>query len=604
MHHLIQDVLRTAPAHWVLLLDYHLLRLRRRIAAVLVTDRAILVFGGDAAQTEAAALDLADFHAGCQGLPVLPVVLAPGERVVSQRPLPLAGAAPPIRCTRLLLPGLLAQVAAFPAPPGFDPAAWAQAEYRPAPGLMEAACHLYARHGVGHLLLTGSGRGDLARTRGAVVTAVGAARAAGEKVVVFVTGPPGAGKTLCGLDLAFAPGAEAAFLTGNPALLHVLRGALARDAAQRGAAARAARQRIDAVVQPLHAFRDHHAAGAAAPPDRLLVIDEAQRCWTGAYAIRKTQNRANPLTESEPGIILDVMARHEGWCAVVCLLGGGQEIHAGEGGLAAWGAAVAARPGWRALAPTTAADAADPRQRLAPQPRIAFDPALHLGAAVRAYRAPRLVRWVDQVLAGNAAAARRLAGTDLPVRLTRSLDALRNAVRGRSGQRYGLVASSGARRLRAEGLAAMVWHQDQDAVESWFLDSWPDIRSADAMEVAGTEFGVQGLELDRVGVCWDTDLVRTPDGAAWQARAFRATAWTTPRGDEALSNRLNAYRVLLTRARQSTTIWVPQGDTRDPTRDPARYDAIADFLQACGAAPLGNPPCETPHETLPQAALL
>ena len=600
---MLEHALKDAPAHWVLLTGYHLLRVRRRIEAVLVTDRAILVFGADRAAAEAAALDLADFHAGCQGLPVLPVVLVQGSRVVAQRPLPLAGAARPILCTRLLLPGLLAQVAGFPPVPGFDPAGWAAADYRPVPGLMEAACQLYARHDVGHLLLAGSGRNGLARTQAAVLGAVASARAAGDHVVVFVTGLPGAGKTLCGLDLAFAPGAGAAFLTGNPALLHVLRGALVRDAAARGLAARAARQRVEAVVQPLHAFRDHHVARPGPPPDRLLVIDEAQRCWNRDYAVRKTRNQAAPLTDSEPAIVLDIMARHEGWCAVVCLLGGGQEIHAGEGGLAAWGEALATRPGWRAVAPDAAACAPDPRQRLVPQARIRFDPSLHLGASVRSWRAPRLVQWVDAMLGNDAAAARRLAGPGLPVRLTRSLDAARAAVRGRTGQRYGLVASSGARRLRAEGLASMVWHQDQDAVESWFLDAWPDIRSADAMEMAGTEFGVQGLELDRVGVCWDADLVRMQDGAAWQARAFRATAWTTPRNPEALSNRLNAYRVLLTRARQSTTIWVPKGDPRDPTRDPARYDAVADYLRDCGVAPLDDVP-ECQDEPLPQAALL
>ena len=579
---------------------YSLPRLGRRIEHVLVTDRAVLVFGAEA---EAAAIDLADFHEGCRSIPVIPVIMVPGQRVVLQRPLPFAGAARPVRCTPLLLPLLLEYVAGFPAVPGFDPANWAKAAYRPVPGLIDAACRLYARHDVAALLLANSGRGDLARTQAAVGTALAEARAAGSKLVVFVTGAPGAGKTLCGLDLAFAPGSGAVFLTGNPALLHVLRAALVRDAAARGLAARAARQRVEACVQALHHVRDHHLANPGPPAERVWVIDEAQRCWTEAYARRKTQNRESPLLASEPAILLDAMARHDGFAAIVCLLGGGQEIHAGEGGLATWGGALAARPAWRAIAPNPALGAEDPRQLLPPIPRLRFDPALHLGAAVRAWRAPQVVRWVEAMLAGDAAAARALA-QDIPVRVTRSLAHMRAALRSarleRPG-RVGLVASSAARRLRAEGLGGLLWHQDEDAIASWFLETWPDVRSADALEVAGTEFGVQGLELDHVGVCWDADLVR--EHGAWVSRAFRATAWTVPRDPEALSNRLNAYRVLLTRARRSTIIWVPRGHAEDPTRAPDRYNAIAAFLDECGALPL-VPAAGSVQSEMPEPMLL
>lgn len=583
-------------------MQYSIPRLGRRIEHVLVTDRAVLVFGAEA---EAAAIDLADFHEGCRNVPVIPVIMVPGERVVLQRPLPFAGAARPVRCTPLLLPLLLEQVAAFPPVPGFDPACWAKAAYRPVPGLIDAACRLYARHDVAALLLTNSVRGDLVRTQAAIRTALAEAQAQAAKLVVFVTGAPGAGKTLCGLDLAFAPNSGAVFLTGNPALLHVLRAALVRDAAARGLAAPAARQRVEACVQALHHVRDHHLAIAGPPAERIWVIDEAQRCWTEPYARRKTQNRAQPLQASEPATLLDAMARHEGFAAIVCLLGGGQEIHAGEGGLAAWGQALAARPAWCAIAPNAALRAQDPRQRLAAEPGLHLDPRLHLGAAVRAWRSPRLVRWVGAVLAGDATAA-RAAAHDIPVRITRSLAHMQATLRAtRTGRAKaasaGLVASSAARRLRAEGLGGLLWHQDEDAVASWFLEPWPDIRSADALEVAGTEFGVQGLELDHVGLCWDLDLVR--ERGAWMARAFRATAWTVPRDPEALSNRLNAYRVLLTRARRSTIIWVPRGDAQDPTRPPDRYDAIAAFLAECGALPL-DPAGGSVEPAMPEPMLL
>lgn len=575
------------PAGWTLLSGVSLPRLQRRIEAVLIAPGAVLAFARDRATAAAAGVDLADFHAGCVGVPVLPVALLAGERVVAQRVLPLAGAAPVIGCTRLLLPDLIAQVTRFPAVPGLDAAGWARAAYRPVPALLNAACALYAAHGEARLLLAGAGRGELARTRAAVEAAVAGARAAGERVVVFVTGHPGAGKTLCGLDLAFAPGGGATFLTGNPALVHVLRAALVRDAGSRGMDKRAAAQRVGAVVQPLHGFRDHHVGSGETPPERLVVLDEAQRCWTGAFARSKTRNRAVRLSDSEPGHLLDVMGLHQGWCALVCLLGGGQEIHAGEGGLAAWGDALAGRPGWRAFAAPSALAAGDPRQRLPALPRLTLDAALHLGEPVRAWRAPRMVAWVDAVLGNDPGQACRIASDDLPVRLTRSLSAMREALRAGRG-RAGLVATAGARRLRAEGLGGLLWHQDEDAVARWYLDELPDIRGSGALEVAATEFGAQGLELDRVGVCWDQDLARTLDGGGWQARTFRGSAWTLPRTADAISNRLNAYRVLLTRARDLSVIWVPCGDARDATRAPLRYDGVADYLRRCGVRALDD----------------
>ena len=167
----------------------------------------------DRRAVEDAALDLADFHAGCRRMPVLPILVVPnGDHPQGARPLPLLGAASVIETTRLLLPGLLSDIAAgFPAVPGAaPPEAWEAAPYRPVPALVEAACLLYARHDVTALALAHAGRGGLSRTMAAVAEAVARARTEGLHLVVFVTGDPGAGKTLCGLDLAFA-GHGAAF---------------------------------------------------------------------------------------------------------------------------------------------------------------------------------------------------------------------------------------------------------------------------------------------------------------------------------------------------------------------------------------------------------
>ncbi len=532
---LLRGALAAVPGTdgWAVLLHYRLLRLGRRIDAVVVTPGAVLAFrivmdatkfsATDRTEIEGAALDLADFHAGCRRMPVVPILVVPnGGHPQGARPLPLLGASPVVEANRLLLPGLLRDIARnFPAvPDAAPPSAWAAAPYRPVPALVDAACMLYARHDVTALTLAQAGRGGLARTAAAVADAVGRARAEGLHLAVFVTGDPGAGKTLCGLDLAFA-GHGAAFLTGNPTLVHVLREALARDAVGRGMGRRAAQQRMAGVIQALPRFRDHHVRDAVPPPERILIIDEAQRCWTAAHAVSKTRNRPVPLATSEPGHLLDIMARREDWAVVVCLLGGGQEIHEGEGGIAERGRALAERPNWRAVAPPEAMQAADPRQRLAASAGMEWDGRLRLGQVVRSVDTPSTAAWVEAALSNRPGEAHDIAmrAGDLPFRLTRSLPDMRAALRSRGTRQSGLLASSQGRRLRAEGVGSVLPHQDEDVVARWFLDRWPDIRSADALEVAATEFCVQGLEL-RYYVAGATNLIPRVAGGLF-ARRFR-----------------------------------------------------------------------------------
>ncbi len=591
---------------WQVLLELPLLRVGIRPDVVLATPRGVFVLelkvGAtrfDTAareQVEDYAIDLQDFHAGSRHHPVIPVLVAPDAPTpAAQQHLALPVAWSVLKANAATLAPLLADTFhALPdTNPPLDVAGWEAAPYRPVPGLVQAATMLYARHGVADILASSAGATNLTTTTDAIHAALVAAAAQRRHVVLFVTGIPGAGKTLCGLNtcLATGIGAPATFLTGNPALVHVLREALARDAIERGMEPRAARQRMSGVIQALPRFRDHHAGTAEVPAEQVVVIDEAQRSWSRAHAIRKTLDRPVRLTDSEPGHLLDAMRRHEDWAGIVCLVGGGQEIHDGEGGLAEWGAALASRPDWQVLAAPDTLAAPDPRQRLPGLPALRQEPALHLRVPMRQLRSPDSAAWVDAVLAGDAATAVALAHGDIAFALTRSLAALREALRrnARGTQRAGLLASSGARRLRAEGLGAELPHMDAGAVAHWFLDRFPrDVRASDALELVATEFSVQGLELDHVGLCWDADLVRLPGQQAWSARAFRGTDWQAVRSPEAIANRVNTYRVLLTRARRQTIIWVPEGSSADRTRDPARLDAIAAFLAQCGARPLDD----------------
>ena len=600
-------------AAWRLVLEFPMRRLGRRIDAVLVTPRAVVVLefkadatvfsAADRRQAEDYARDLQDFHAASRGQVIVPVLVAtravPGE---TAWPLAIGGATAVLDASEASLPGLLRGLWARLPAGDVDVSGWTAAPYRPVPGIVDAARTLYQRNSVAEIADAGAEARNLRETTQAILAACHGARAGGRHVVLFVTGTPGAGKTLCGLNVVFGADRQdlATFLTGNPTLVHVLREALVRDAVAGGMEARGARQRMRSAIQALPQFRDQYVGKPAEmPADRVAVIDEAQRSWSRDYAVRASLDRPVRLSDSEPGHLLDIMARHPDWAVVVCLIGNGQEIHNGEGGLAEWGAALAARPKWTVhAAPAALRATGDPRQRLPAAPGMVLDGMLHLDIPVRSIRNPAAGAWADAVLRGDAAGARAIAAKDpVPFAVTRDLASLRALLRAeaRGERRSGLVGSSGAKRLRAEGLGVEVPHMDAGAVARWFLDRWPgDVRSSEALETVATEFACQGLELDAVGLCWGGDLVRV--GAVWQVRDFRGTEWQVARQPERQANRLNTYRVLLTRARYRTVIWVPRGDPADPTRNPREADAVAEFLCFCGAEAIEAADMERPGE--------
>ena len=595
-------------AGWRLILEFPLRRLGRRLDAVLATPRGVFVleFKADASgfaaadrrQVEDYALDLQDFHAGSREVPIVPILVA--TRAVPGRhtwPLLLAGtAAEVIDASGATLGGILRDLWKALPEPGqrLDPNAWEHAAYHPVPGIIDAARTLYAHHGVADIAAARADATNLSTTTDAILRKVAEAKRCGGDIVVFVTGIPGAGKTLCGLNAVFGAGKQAGaiFLTGNPTLVHVLREALARDAAQGDRnLLRAARQRTKSAIQALPAFRDQHVGDGLAPPEHVAVIDEAQRVWARAHAVRKSLDREVKLTDSEPFHLLDIMGRHPDWAVVICLIGNGQEIHDGEGGLAEWGAALAAQPKWQVRASPGTRTATEARQLLPDLPGLMTNPYLHLTVPIRSLRNNAASDWVDAVLRGEAAEARVIAERrgPVPFSLTRSLADMRAHLRqaSRGLRRCGLLASSGAKRLRADGLGSELAHMDAGAVARWFLDHWPeDVRASDALEQVATEFSCQGLELDNVGLCWGGDFIHQ---RAWRVRAFVGTRWNVSRAPEAIANRVNTYRVLLTRARYETVIWVPVGDAADATRDIEEMDAVAAFLRACGIGELAEP---------------
>ncbi|CAH0310260.1 DNA/RNA helicase domain-containing protein [Roseomonas sp. CECT 9278] len=602
---------------WTIVLEFELTRLERRIDAVILTDRAIVCCEFKAGEltpsrlreVDEYAMRLRDFHEGSRSHSIYPLLAAGSGPFVrpSQAGLPLVAMHQPLATGSAGLGDALRWIALQEPPPSrpLDGRAWLDARYLPVPGIVEAARRLFARHDVLELGVARADAGNLTRTGDAIRRAIGVARSQNRRIAVFVTGIPGAGKTLCGLDTVFRSDTKTAFLSGNAPLIEVLREALARDAVAQGATTAAASERVEGFIQNIHRFLESHAEPGAPPPEEVIVFDEAQRAWDQAKATRKTQNRKSKLFMSEPAHALDIMGRRDDWAVIVALIGNGQEINTGEAGLREWGRAIAAHGGWEARVAARGVSATDPRQCIGSSdaPWIVRDDDLDLVVPIRSVRSSSMAAWVEAVLDNDVERAASLAAVEPPpVLVTRELPAARAALRvlARGQRRAGFVRASGGRRLRAEGLAAEVSLKE---VANWFLERFPDdIRASDALEAAATEYACQGLELDVVGLGWDLDLRRS-DGR-WTGWRIVGKKWH--RELQEFDYVLNTYRVLLTRARYETVIWVPHGSPRDDpfhdaTRDAAAYDAIAAFLLACGARPLealDAPPARAEPATL------
>jgi hypothetical protein len=384
--------------------------------------------------------------------------------------------------------------------------------------------------------------------------------------------------------------------------VEVLRAALTRDLAKRARRKGVPREQLHLsdrapkkLIQPVHAFRDHYLKSAEPPSEHVVVFDEAQRAWNKAKASAFMGKRGHTdFDVSEPAYLLSVMDRRPDWCVVVCLIGDGQEIHDGEAGVAEWVRALQAHHRhWQIFAPPrlfSAGTLIDPvLATFVGHKAEAAEPDLHLDVPIRSFRAETVSKFIAAILSDDLASAQaeRPDTETYPIYRTRSLEAARRWLRGkqRGTERSGLLASSNAIRLKPEGL--FVKSEIEGPV--WFLNPTDDVRSSSALEDVATEFDVQGLELDWTCVAWDLNFRRAN---GWHARKFEGTKWKEIHaidGDISKTDYVrNAYRVLLTRARQGMVIFVPRGDPHDPTRPPAEYDAIDAWLEACGIPELAK----------------
>jgi hypothetical protein len=595
--------------------EFSIPRMGRRIDVVLLIAGVVFVvefkvgsstFDGAAIdQVWDYALDLKNFHEGSHHLTIVPLLVAThavnAPAVTLHRD--VDGVVRPVEASGDNFRDVIDHAASRFAAEPIDAQRWAAASYRPTPTIIEAARALYAQHSVEAIARHDAGAENLRVTSQHLEELVAEAKKARRKLICFVTGVPGAGKTLVGLNVATRRtdadiSAPAVYLSGNAPLVAVLREALTRDevARQRALGNRARKgkvgESVKAFIQNVHHFRDDAIVDPAPPAEHVAIFDEAQRAWTleeTASFMKRKKNIAD-FKQSEPDFLLSYMDRHGDWSVVVCLVGGGQEINRGEAGIDAWLQAVNAHfPDWQMHISSRLTDseyaAGHALEAVRNRPNTNLDDCLHLAVSMRSFRADNVSAFVKAVLDQERhAASEALEKMEerYPIAITRDLDAAKEWIRNhaRGSERYGLVASSKAQRLKPHAIDIRV---DVDPVH-WFLNGKEDTRSSFYLEDAATEFQVQGLELDWTCVTWDADLRLHDRG--WSFHDFRGSRWSNVNNRENQRYLINAYRVLLTRARQGMVIFIPPGSRKDPTRSPEYYDATFSYLSGLGVPTL------------------
>lgn len=613
-------VLRSALASFHdghVFLEFVVPRVGKRIDAVLLLHGRLIVlefkigatsFGrADIDQVWDYALDLKNFHETSHHRNIWPALVITGN--FGKLAEGAEGAADKVAEPTLLSSDRLGEWLAQVAGPRVEEATaaneWQRGRYRPTPTIIEAVTSLYRRHSVHEIARHDAGAKNLAQTSTAVARIIERSRDNGWKSICLVTGVPGAGKTLVGLDVATRfqdadSELHSVYLSGNGPLVAILSEALARDQVQqerlKGRTVRKghARQAVQTFIQAVHHFRDEGLKDPRPPADHVAIFDEAQRAWNlpkTADFMKRKKGRSG-FAQSEPDFLVSCLDRHPDWAVVVCLVGGGQEINTGEAGISEWLEVIRrSYPEWHVHLSSQLTDSEYNAEAaitaLADRPNVFFDDDLHLAVSMRSFRAEHVSTFVKKVLdreVADAAKLYRQFAQRFPVVMTRSVDTARAWLRrqARGNERYGLVVSSQALRLKPHAIDVRA---PVDPV-NWFLNDRDDVRSSYYLEDVATEFQVQGLELDWVGVVWDADLRHQDNG--WQHHSFVGNRWLNIHKADRQLYLKNAYRVLLTRARQGMVIVVPEGCEQDPTRDSAFYDGTFRYLRSIGIEELGR----------------
>lgn len=480
-----------------------------------------------------------------------------------------------------------------------DSDVWDRGRYCPTPTIIEAAMALYNNHSVTEISRSDASAINLSQTSEAVSEIIRLSKEKSEKAICFVTGVPGAGKTLVGLNVATThidkdSELYSVFLSGNGPLVAILQEALARDkvlrASKKGVKLKKkeARSEVKAFIQIVHHFRDDSLKDERPPIEHVALFDEAQRAWTleqTSSFMRQKKGIPN-FDKSEPEFLISCLNRHPDWAVVVCLVGGGQEINTGEAGISEWIEALErSYPDWKIYISNKLSDseynAKEILERIKKRSNVEYSESLHLSVSMRSFRAENVSLLIKQLLdldTNEAQTTLKQINSNYPIVITRDLLKAKQWLKSkaRGSERYGIVVSSQAQRLKPYAIDVK---SPIDPIH-WFLDDKNDVRSSYFLEDVATEFDVQGLELDWACVVWDGDFQYHSDG--WIYKSFKGNKWMNINHPERKKYLKNAYRVLLTRARQGMVIVIPAGEKEDWTRQPKIYDSTFEYLKEMG----------------------
>lgn len=592
-----------------IIFEYSIPRMGKRIDCVILSGDTIFAIefkvgaktyeSGSINQVTDYALDLKNFHEQSHSKKIIPILIctdAPKEdnSIVFYND----NIAETIKTNGENLSEIIFANASQNLSASINPGEWVNSIYKPTPTIIEAAQALYSGHGVEEISRSDAGAINLSNTARTISEIIDNSKKNNRKSICFLTGVPGAGKTLAGLNLANTwhntdTSEHAVFLSGNGPLVDVLREALARNEVEKAKSLgqkktkSSTESKAKAFIQNIHHFRDDAISNPKAPIEKVVIFDEAQRAWTvkKTASFMKEKKGVLEFNQSEPEFLISVMDRHDDWATIICLIGGGQEINTGEAGLQEWFESLKRSfPNWDIHISSQLSDAEYTNGislYTSNEVKIQTHDDLHLSVSIRSFRSEKVASFVKATLdcnSDNAIDLFTLIKSDYPITITRDVTKAKNWLRSkaRGSERYGIIASSGGIRLKP--LAINVKNEIKPA--NWFLNEENDIRSSYFLEDVATEFDIQGLELDWTCVAWDADLRH--NGTGWEYKCFKGTKWQSVNDEDAKRYLKNAYRVLLTRARQGMIILVPEGCKNDETRLPAFYDETLNYLISLG----------------------
>lgn len=590
--------------------EFSIPRMGKRVDNILIVKDSIFVVEfkvGDTRYTQEAqsqtidyCLDLLNFHEGSHNKKVIPILITTNAPDMSSDISAAILLEECILCNSGNLENTLKGIiSTLTMTENINVSDWENSIYKPTPTIVEAAQALYKGHSAQEISRNDSGAINLSQTAEAINKIIDDSKNNNRKSICFLTGVPGAGKTLAGLNIANErlksyESEHSVFLSGNGPLVEVLREALKRDsvltAKECGVKLRGsdAERKVKAFIQNIHHFRDDNLKTEKAPIEKVVVFDEAQRAWQKEQVSKfmKSKKGIEDFEMSEPEYLISVMDRHEDWCTIVCLIGGGQEINTGEAGVSEWIKALKQKYSkWSVFYSDKILS--ERSTYLEDKSLLKWlvetgneEPNLHLAVSIRSFRSEKVALLVQCILDDNSEKALDLFNSikeKYPIYLTRDLKKAKKWLceSAKGTERTGIIASSGGRRLKADGIDV----KNEILPSNWFLNGKEDVRSSYYLEEIATEFDIQGLEIDYTCVAWDINLYYDN---GWNYQNFKGSKWQNINQDSIKKYLLNSYRVLLTRARQGMIIFLPEVDDSDWTRPQRLYDSTFDYFKQCG----------------------